>query len=59
LGALVGLAFVAASFVVQWNQIYANHQVIDEVMEHVERIREERGLSGEAKSAVGGANSTM
>ena len=59
LGALTGLAFVAASFIVQWNQIYANHHVIDEVMEHVERIRAERGLSDKANSALGGAKSPM
>jgi hypothetical protein len=43
-GALVGMAFVAAAFLVQWRYIAANHEVINEVMAEVRRIRSERGL---------------
>lgn len=43
-GALVGILLIAWSLIVQWNNIFANHQLIGEVMEHVRRIRRERGL---------------
>lgn len=43
-GAMLGIVFVAWSLIVQWNNIFANHQLIGEVMEHVRRIRTERGL---------------
>ncbi|MEX0978706.1 MAG: hypothetical protein WDZ48_07635 [Pirellulales bacterium] len=44
LGAIAGLAFIAWAFFVEWNNIHANHQVIDEVLAEVRRIRSERGL---------------
>jgi hypothetical protein len=44
IGALVGLAFIAWSFFVEWNNIHANHQVIADVLAEVRRIRAERGL---------------
>ncbi len=43
-GALAGMSFVAAAFLVQWHYIAANHQVINDVMAEVHRIRSERGL---------------
>jgi hypothetical protein len=44
IGALAALAFIVWSFVVQWNNLYANHGVIAEIVAEVRRIRTERGL---------------
>lgn len=44
IGALVGLAFIAYTFFVEWNNIHANHVVISDVLTEVQRIRAERGL---------------
>jgi hypothetical protein len=44
LGALGGLLVVAWIFVVEWQNIRANHAVIAEVLEQVRKIRLERGL---------------
>ncbi len=43
-GALAGLAFIAWTFFVEWNNIDANHAVIADVMTEVRRMRAERGL---------------
>jgi hypothetical protein len=43
-GGFVGLLLIAWASVVQWNNINANHQLIDLVMAHLKRIRSERGL---------------
>lgn len=43
-GALLGIAFVAFVFYLQWNNIQANRQVIDDVMAEVRTIREAKGL---------------
>ena len=47
-GSILGLAFIAWASVAEWNKIYANHQVIEEVMNEVRRVRTERGLDVEA-----------
>jgi hypothetical protein len=44
IGSILGLAFIAWASVAEWNRIYANHQVIEEVMNEVRRVRAERGL---------------
>ncbi len=44
LAALGGFAFIAASFFMQWQNIGTNHELIDEVLAEVRRIRLERGL---------------
>jgi hypothetical protein len=44
IGALTGLAFIAYTFFVEWNNIHANHLVIADVLADVQRIRAERGL---------------
>lgn len=44
IGAMAGLAFIAWTFFVEWNNIAANHAVIADVMTEVRRIRAERGL---------------
>ena len=45
-GASLGLCFIAYAFFIQWHQIAENHQVIEEVMAEVKRVRTERGLEG-------------
>src|SRR5262249_44674002 len=42
--ATLGIAAILFGFVVEWNQIHANHEVILEVLAEVQRIRAERGL---------------
>lgn len=44
LGALAGFALIATSFVAQWINIAANHELIEQVLAEVRRIRQERGL---------------
>jgi hypothetical protein len=44
LGAMCGLAFIAWAFFVEWQNIQANHVVIEDVLSEVRRIRTERGL---------------
>jgi hypothetical protein len=44
IGALVGLAFIAYSFFMQGQGIAAHHQVINDIVAEVRRIRIERGL---------------
>ena len=44
LGALAGVTFIAWAFLIEWKNIEANHAVIAEVLDHVRRIRTERGL---------------
>lgn len=43
-GAMLGIAFVAFVFFLQWNNIQANRQVIDDVMAEVRAIRTAKGL---------------
>jgi hypothetical protein len=43
-GALVGMAFIAWSYFIEWNNIHANYRVIAEVLAEVRRIRAARGL---------------
>ena len=42
--ALAGLAVVAWAFFVEWNNIFANHGVISDILAEVKRIRAEHGL---------------
>ena len=53
LGAMAGLVFIAVSFYFQGLQIAAHHQVIDDIMAEVRRIRLERGLEVEGERAGG------
>lgn len=59
LGALGGLAFVATSFIVEWNQIYAHHAVIGQIVQRVQRVRRERGLDDEPQAVADAVNSPM
>jgi hypothetical protein len=45
-GATLGLCFIAYAFFIVWHHIAENHQVIEEVMAEVKRMRVERGLEG-------------
>jgi hypothetical protein len=44
IGALVGLAFIAWTFLIEARRIRAHHDVIAEILSEVKRIRAERGL---------------
>ncbi|HEV2973313.1 MAG TPA: hypothetical protein VGY55_25320 [Pirellulales bacterium] len=44
IGALVGLAFIVWTFVIEAQRIRAHHEVITEILSEVKRIRAERGL---------------
>jgi len=44
IGALVGIAFIAWTFFIEWSNIHANHLVINDVLAEVHKIRAERGL---------------
>jgi hypothetical protein len=44
IGAMLGLAFICWSAVVEWNNIRANHSLINRILAEVKRIRTERGL---------------
>jgi hypothetical protein len=43
-GALAGIAFIGWSFVAAWNNVEANHAIIEGIVADVARIRRERGL---------------
>jgi len=44
IGALLGLTFVIWASVVEWTYIHANHQVINDILAEVKRIRSDMGL---------------
>jgi len=44
-GAYLGTAFIAWTYVVAWNNIVANHAIINELVDKVAAVRRERGLS--------------
>jgi amino acid transporter len=44
-GAYLVLGFLAWASVVEWNNIHANHEVIEQVLAEVKKIRAERGLN--------------
>jgi hypothetical protein len=43
-GALLGVGFVAWTYVVAWNNIAANHAIIERIIAEVAHVRRERGL---------------
>jgi hypothetical protein len=51
IGALLGIVFVGWTYLVSWNNIVANHALIDQVLAQVARSRQERGLDDEVCSA--------
>ena len=48
IGSFLVLGFLAWASVIEWNNIFANQQVIAAVLEDVNRIRAERGLEANA-----------
>jgi hypothetical protein len=47
IGSFMGIAVIAWTYVVAWNNVLANHAVIERVMAEVSRIRRERGLDAD------------
>ena len=43
-GSFIGIAIIAWTYVVAWNNVSANHAIIERLMGEVARIRRERGL---------------
>jgi hypothetical protein len=43
-GAFLGIPLIAWTYVVAWNNVLANHAIIEELVAEVARIRRERGL---------------
>jgi hypothetical protein len=43
-GAMLGIVFVAWTYLVEWNNIVANHSIIEHLVAEVGRVRRERGL---------------
>jgi hypothetical protein len=46
-GSFVGIAIIAWTYVVAWNNVSANHAIIERLLGEVARIRRERGLDAE------------
>jgi hypothetical protein len=44
-GAVFGIAFIAWTFVVAWNNVLANHAIIERLVAEVAEIRRQRGLA--------------
>jgi hypothetical protein len=56
LAALAGICFIAWTYLVAWNNIQANHAIIEQLVAEVARIRRDRGMddlrrSGQLASA--------
>jgi hypothetical protein len=45
IGAIVGICFIAWTYVVAWNNIVANHAIIEQLVGEVARVRRDRGLN--------------
>jgi hypothetical protein len=43
-GAVAGICFIAWTYVVAWNNVVANHDIIQQLVSDVARIRHDRGL---------------
>ena len=43
-GAMLGIVFIAWTYLVEWNNIVANHSIIEHVVTEVGKVRRERGL---------------
>ena len=50
-GALVGILLIVWTYVVAWNNILANHAIIQQLVDEVGRIRRQRGLDVPRPSA--------
>jgi MFS family permease len=47
IGALLGIPLIAWTYVVAWNNVSANHAIIEQLVAEVARIRRDRGLDAE------------
>ena len=45
MGAFFGIALIVWTYAVAWNNITANHAIIEQVVADVSRVRSERGLN--------------
>ncbi len=52
-GAFSGIAIIAWTYLVAWNNILANHAIVQSIMAEVAEIRRERGLDGEREGHSG------
>jgi hypothetical protein len=43
-GALLGVVFIALTYFVAWDNVVANHAIIEQLMAEVARVRRERGM---------------
>jgi drug/metabolite transporter (DMT)-like permease len=43
-GAFLGIAFVAWTYFIEWHNIIANHEIIEDLVAEVGRVRREQGL---------------
>jgi hypothetical protein len=57
MGAFVGIALIVWTYLVAWNNIVANHAIIEQLVADVARVRAERGLSNRENSAGLGGES--
>jgi hypothetical protein len=47
-GAIIGMAFIGYTYVAAWNNVVANHAIIERLVAEVGRIRRERGLDDQS-----------
>jgi hypothetical protein len=43
-GSIIGIAFIAYTYVAAWNNVVANNAIIERLVDEVQRIRRKRGL---------------
>jgi hypothetical protein len=55
MGAFFGIALIVWTFLVAWNNIVANHAIIEQLVADVARVRAERGL-GDGENSTGSGN---
>ncbi len=46
--AFCGILFIGWTYIVAWNNIFAQHAIIQEIVAQVAQVRWERGLDGES-----------
>lgn len=47
-GAFCGIALIGWTYVVAWNNVFAQHTIIQELVAQVDQVRRKRGLDGES-----------
>ncbi len=51
IGAFLGIVFIAWTYLVEWNNIVANNEIIEQLVAEVGRVRQERGLDEDCPDA--------